>query len=217
MISKAFDGALNGQENMDRDCALLDLLSDHKAAYRVYSWDGPWISLGKFQKPEKALKEGCPAPWVMRPTGGKAVLHGHDVTLGLAARLEAIGVQESRSVGPAYRQIVGPIVQAMKDGGARVELAENTRFVRTAGHTADCFAHIAPNDIVDPMTGQKICGCALKLTNDAVLVQASIPAGQPLVDPRLVFDAPHSGAICVGLEAQSFFQAMERAILSVLK
>lgn len=201
---------------MDRDCQLLDVLAEYKAAYRVYGWDGPCVSLGKFQKPEKALKPGCPAPYVMRPTGGKAVLHGHDITLGLAARLEAIGVHESRSVGPAYRKIVGPIVEAMKEGGARVELAENTRFVRTAGHTADCFAHIAPNDIVDPMTGQKICGCALKLTQDAVLVQASIPAAKPLVDAHRVFDAPHSGAICVGIDAQSFFQAMERALQKIL-
>jgi hypothetical protein len=52
--------------------------------------------------------------------------------------------------------------------------------------TADCFAFSSPNDVVDEETGQKVCGCALRLTETAVLVQASLPKGAPLVPPESV-------------------------------
>ena len=59
-----------------------------------------------------------------------------------------------------------------------------------APRSADCFATVSPNDIVHPATGQKVCGCAMRLTDRAVLVQASIPAGPPMVDPALIYLNP---------------------------
>ncbi len=180
------DGVHDGIVNMRRDTLLLD--HDGVRA-RVYQWDRDWVSLGMFQTPEAALLEGCQTPWVMRPTGGKAVLHGHDLTLGMSAPLALIGT-DSRGVKTAYRWLAEPIITALNEVGIPATLAERTPFVRGAGKVADCFAHVAANDIVHPGTGQKVCGCALRLTHEAVLLQASIPLGQPLVDPALVFDIP---------------------------
>jgi len=50
----------------------------------------------------------------------------------------------------------------------------------------DCFAGVSANDIVDPITLQKVCGCAMRRTRTAILVQASIPAGDPLAPPSSV-------------------------------
>jgi lipoate-protein ligase A len=192
----AQDPALDGHANMARDRELLAGAEAGVGGCRVYSWDGPWISLGLMQNPERDLLPTNPVPWVVRPTGGKAVLHGHDVTVGLAlplAELVKEGEQVerlSRSVKAVYRRVIAPLVVALRACGLPAKIAEDTRFVGGRGKTADCFAHVSPNDVVHEVTGQKVCGCALRLTSTAVLVQASIPNGPPLVDPRLVYAAP---------------------------
>ena len=185
---------LDGPANMARDAELLQDAERGRAGARVYTWDGPWVSLGRFQRPEKALRDPTKIDWVMRPTGGKAVLHGHDVTVGMAVPLPALGITESgsRRVSTVYRAVVRPLVEALAAAGLPATLAENTPFVRTGCQTADCFAHVSPNDIVDPATGHKVCGCALRVTPGAVLVQASVPVRRPLVRPDAVFDSPHS-------------------------
>lgn len=178
---------------MARDRENLDLAEQGGIYARVYTWDGPWVSLGRFQKPERALKSDI--DHVIRPTGGKAVLHGHDVTVSIAANLSDLGIGESRKVATVYRAVVEPLVDALNRAGMPAILAERTSHVRNAGHTADCFAHVSPNDVVDKETGAKVCGCALRVTERAVLLQASIPVAPPLIDPALVFDNPHVPAI----------------------
>lgn len=193
---------------------LLELAEQGEAVGRVYEWSGPWVSLGRFQRPERALRPGCEVPWVMRPTGGKAVLHGHDLTIGLALPLTGMGLseRESRSVGAVYRRIVGPLVQAIQGAGGNAVLAEETPFVRSAGKTADCFAHIAPNDIVDPKTGHKVCGCALRLTAKAVLLQASLPVEMPLVEVKDVFEASHLPMGRLEMTAADLAESLSRAL-----
>lgn len=193
------DGCHDGPTNMARDRALIESLAEHEAAGRVYGWSGPWVSLGMFQRDEREILAGCSVPTVRRPTGGKAVLHGHDVTLGLAARLDALlpdvpaGIRD-RAVKRTYRALTAPLVAALRECGLDAALAEETPFVRGGERTGDCFAHVSPNDIVDSRTGAKVCGCALSLADGSVLVQASIPCGEPLVDPATVFPRPHRGA-----------------------
>lgn len=189
MIVVCRDGALDGPTNMARDRALLDGADRGTPGARVYRWTRPWVSLGTFQSADRDVLPGSGVPTVMRPTGGKAVLHGHDETIGIALPLTLIGA-DSRSLKIAYRAVIGPIIAAMRACGVPAALAEETSFVRSTGRTADCFAHVSPNDVVDERTGLKVCGCALKLTQHAVLVQASLPNGMPLVDPQQVFARP---------------------------
>ncbi len=210
LLASALDGRLDGVENMRRDEILLEEAEAGSPCFRLYSWQGPWVSLGRFQKPERALSSGCKVPWVMRPTGGKGVLHGHDLTIGAAFPLVCLGLKESetRSVGPAYRAVIRPLVSALKDSGARVMLGEETQFVRSGGATPDCFAHIAPNDVIDPQSGRKVMGCALKIGRRAVLVQCSLPAGPPLVDPRTVFPDPHIPSWIEGIDPDALYQSL---------
>lgn len=175
-------GVFDGPTNMALDAALLDRPN---GGLRVYGWSHPWVSLGRFQRPEKILLNET-TPYVMRPTGGKAVLHGHDVTVGLALPYGQIGVDGPRQLGRAYRIIIEVLISALRELGHEVDLAERTRWVHDAGRVADCFAHVAPIDVVCVDSGQKVVGCALKMAEKAVLVQASIPSGPPLVDPATV-------------------------------
>ncbi len=195
-LELSVEGPTDGRENMSRDAALLEAAESGERRCRVYRWQGPWVSLGYWQRPERGLLPNSSVPWVARPTGGKAVLHGHDVTVGLAWPLAALAqpgedpASLSRSLKRVYRSVVGPLVDALRACGLPAALAEQTPFVASAGRTADCFAHVSPNDVVDERTGLKVCGCALRITNRAVLVQASIPNGPPLVDPSTVFERP---------------------------
>ncbi|MCC7433914.1 MAG: hypothetical protein IT363_04460 [Methanoregulaceae archaeon] len=210
MIVVCRDGALDGPTNMDRDRDLLAAAERGLGGARVYRWDRAWISLGVFQQAERDVLPGCEVPTVLRPTGGKAVLHGHDETIGLALPLAWIG-GDVRSIKVAYRAVIGPIVSAMRACGVPAALAEETRFVKSEGRTADCFAHVSPNDVVDERSGLKVCGCALKLTQHAVLVQASLPNGMPLVDPQRVFAKP-SVAFAPEWDASGLADALEAAL-----
>jgi lipoate-protein ligase A len=204
------DRSADGHTNMARDVEILARAEHGGVHARVYTWDGPWVSLGRFQRPERALKS--PIDHVVRPTGGKAVLHGHDFTVSIAANLGTLGIEGSRKVATVYRAVVGPLVRALNASGMEAVLAERTDYVRNAGHTADCFAHVSPNDVVDPATGEKVCGCALRVTESAVLLQASIPVSKPLVDPATVFDNPHVPARVRDLDQQRLAEAL-RTIL----
>jgi len=192
----AVDGPAEGVENMRLDQAMLDEVeASGSARARIYGWDGPWVSLGRFQRPERDLLPDCPVPWVRRPTGGRAVLHGHDVTLAMAVAFDAwLGAPAPRSPRAFADELTLPIARALaRCGLAARQGAETGR----PGPSADCFAHAAPTDLADARTGVKLCGAALRLSARAVLVQASIPIGPPLVDPALVFASPAPTNACV--------------------
>jgi lipoyl(octanoyl) transferase len=176
---------LDGPANMARDIELLRQAEAGCPGCRVYGWTGPWVTLGRFQSPGRDLVAPDNTNWVIRPTGGKAVLHGHDITVGLAIPLDRLNLQK-RSLSEVYRAVIQPIVAGMRACGVQATLAEETRWTSQGERTADCFAFSSPNDIVDALTGLKVCGCALRLTATAVLVQASLPNGKPLVDPERV-------------------------------
>lgn len=185
--------ACDGHDAMRRDIRMLE---EGRLAAWLYTWKGPWVSLGLSQSESRDLRPGHRVPVTRRPTGGRAVLHGHDLTLGLVcplSNLARIGEDSyglSRSIRAVYRRIIEPIRLALVDSGLPADLGENTRFAKSSGRSADCFATASPNDLVCSDTGQKICGVALKLTERAVLVQASIPVGPPLVDPASLFVRP---------------------------
>ena len=177
---------LGGHENMARDIDLLKAAERGNAGCRVYFWDGPWVSLGRFQHPEVDLVNPSVTQWVMRPTGGKAVLHGHDVTVGLAIPLRLMTDAERPGIKLVYTLIAQPLITALRECGMPAALAADTKFAGRGKRVADCFAHISPNDIVDEKTGVKVCGCALRLSQNAVLIQASIPFKSPLVESSSV-------------------------------
>lgn len=191
MIHVKSDEARAGVENMALDCQLLMEAEAGNSNARVYSWSQPCVSLGVSQLPQQALIDPSFVPWVRRPTGGYAVLHGHDVTVGLAmslSRLLESQEERRRSVRTLYRAVSRPLASALTMCGLPAVLAEDANSgERPTGAVSDCFAHVSPNDIIDPNSRQKVCGCAMKVTSRAVLLQASIPHGKPLVDPSLLF------------------------------
>ncbi|MEO6907921.1 MAG: hypothetical protein ABI210_08530, partial [Abditibacteriaceae bacterium] len=73
-------GAATGAWNMAVDEALLEGARDSGIpVLRFYSWDPACISLGRLQKVPEVVRRSI-FDWVRRPTGGRAVLHQHEVT-----------------------------------------------------------------------------------------------------------------------------------------
>lgn len=166
------DGPLGGAENMGRDVLLLDAAREEVASARVYSWRKTCVSLGKNQSPERALIDPSRTPWVERPTGGKAVLHGHDVTVSIA-----VPVDGRPDLHAIYRRWTTPILEACEGLGLEMTLGENP----TDAEGEDCFAETGRFDFVD-RDGIKRAGCAMRVSRGGALLQASIPCRAPEVD-----------------------------------
>ena len=80
---------------MAGDVALLEAFQrgEIPPTLRVYQWASPALTYGVNQQLPPRLVDACHAlgiPMLRRPTGGKAVLHGHDLTVALVFRYVAL-------------------------------------------------------------------------------------------------------------------------------
>jgi len=146
------------------------MLESGVEAVRVYSWNGPWISIGRFQREERVAPAG--ALIVRRPTGGKAVQHGGDLTVAIVSPL--LPDEDQRALAKIYRRLATPLRDAFRASGVAAEFASDLQPDR-GGRGEDCFAFRTAFDLVDPGCLRKLCGCALRVTHTAALLQASIP------------------------------------------
>ncbi len=160
---------------------------------RVYTWQSQCVTLGMSQDPAIALREGCPVGWAMRPTGGRAVIHGHDVTVGIVLSFDDLGILHfARGLRRVYRCATEPLILALRKCGFDAALGEDVENATGKGgmRSQDCFAAASANDVVDRNTGTKICGCAMRVSAKSVLIQASIPVRPPSIAPSQVFLRP---------------------------
>jgi len=158
---------------MARDEALLD---GERAVLRRTAWRDPAVTIGRFQEWRLVELAGSPRAPVRRITGGGAILHGDDLTLGLVAASpsplfpdrapEAIAARLSHAIERA----LSPWVAGVHPRGG--EFAE-----RAQRGVLDCFARETPFDLVIDLTGggtEKIAGLALHRRRGRVLIQASV-------------------------------------------
>ena len=108
---------------MAADVGLLEDAELGNAQARIYTWDGVWVTLGRNQKPSDALLD-LSVPYIIRPTGGAAVLHGHDLTIGIAMPLAELGCTP-REVKRAYLGLVSPILVALNEAGVPAVLGRD--------------------------------------------------------------------------------------------
>lgn len=207
MFNFRVDSPADGPINMEEDLKLLLQAEEGTISCRIYGWDSVWVTLGSAQRAEDVFVPGGEVPHVHRPTGGAAVLHGHDLTVGLAMPLR-------RGVRDSYRVVTEPLIRALNEAGIDAALAEDIGADRGDPRRIDCFAGSSANDIVHRGTGEKVCGCALRRSRSAVLVQASIPVRRPVVEPSavLVGGVPVTP---VGLDEMRFIRSLEERLRGV--
>lgn len=177
--------AFDGDSNMRMDAQLLSL---GVPAIRIYGWTEAWVTLGRYQNRE-GLLANLPVKTTVRPTGGRAVLHGHDLTVGMAVGYSDLNTLP-RKLRETYRAITKPLIEGLRAAGVNAGLGEELAKSARVRGSADCFLAASDNDIVDLSSGSKVCGCALRMDRDRALIQASIPLGSPWVDPATVYLLP---------------------------
>lgn len=113
-----------GPVQMARDEAHARLASASPPTLRLYRWSGPTVSIGRFQKWRivASAREFSGFPLVRRPSGGRALLHGDDlsfaVTVPRSHSLAALSVAES------YRVLAGGLVRGLRALGLPVEAVQ---------------------------------------------------------------------------------------------
>jgi lipoate-protein ligase A len=153
---------LSAGENMAVDEAVFRLYGRERVppTLRFFGWQPPAVSLGYFQKtareidPEACRREGIDI--VRRPTGGKAVLHEHELTYSLVA-----GINHPLFTGDileTYRVISACIVEALKRIGLSPEMVCDGR--SAAGTLLEAYCFAAPSKYEILVGGRKICGSA---------------------------------------------------------
>jgi lipoyl(octanoyl) transferase len=139
-------------------------------ALRFYSWDRPSITLGRFQKVEGAIDisfcESHYIPIVRRPTGGRAVLHGTDLTFSLVKGNDGDSVRES------YTDLSLALSLALRSLGVPVETISRTSNRREMRSISDCFQLKAEFEL--SLDGRKVLGSAQMRTSEGILQQNSL-------------------------------------------
>jgi len=167
---------LNAFENMAIDEAIFreNQLRDAAPTLRFYSWCPPSISLGYFQETSKEIDvEECRRyhiDIVRRPTGGKAVLHEHDLTYAVVAK-------ENNPLFPpdilgTYRVISGCIADALSELGIEAEMAGDGRASQDELLKASCFSSPSRYELL--VKKRKICGSAQVRSRGVFLQHGSI-------------------------------------------
>ncbi|HVO67321.1 MAG TPA: biotin/lipoate A/B protein ligase family protein [Syntrophales bacterium] len=167
---------LNAFENMATDEALFreNQRRDAKPILRLYSWSPPSISLGYFQETPKEVDiEECRRSCidiVRRPTGGKAVLHEHDLTYAVIAK-DNNPLFPSDILG-TYRVISGCIADALSELGIKTEMSVDGRTSGQDSLKAACFSSPSQYELL--VNKRKICGSAQVRSRGVFLQHGSI-------------------------------------------
>jgi len=164
-------------DNMARDTALLAALRDGQAlvpTIRLYRWDRPAVSFGRLQQ-EEAVRQLYPGlPRVRRPTGGRAVLHGQDLTVTIAALVNSLPGEQGKGIIGSYWSILAGIVAALHTVGISADFG-GCKSARSSRNVVNCFDVAVGCDLIDPRTGHKILGSAQRREGKAILQQMSLP------------------------------------------
>ena len=170
-------GFRTGTFNMQLDEALALRLKDESGSptLRVYGWDPTTISIGFNQQMEdfdlrKVLEDGIEI--VRRPTGGRAILHAHELTYSVVLH------RENRGPLALYRLISEGLLQSLKLLGIEAQLSTNeVKFKQTYQHSSSipCFSSSAKYEI--QYDGRKLIGSAQRRYGDIVLQHGSLLLG----------------------------------------
>ena len=175
-------GPRSGAENMAIDEALLNCFAPGVSlpVLRLYGWDPPAFSCGRFQDPGAFLNlDQCQrdaVPVVKRITGGGIIYHAQELTYSLVCPADAI--PDSRSVKAAFSHLTSfLLVFYRRLGLAPCHAAHYHQDGRRLGErTPLCFAGTESCDIL--LGGRKIGGNAQRRLKETIFQHGSIPLEQ---------------------------------------
>src|SRR6185369_7022749 len=170
---------LSGAENMAIDEALLRSFDPESSlpVLRLYGWNPPALSLGRFQKAAEVLDlTRCRADGVTivrRITGGGVIYHADELTYSLVCAPGQI--PPAASIKDSFRVLTGFLLAFYRRLGLEAAYAVDTmpEGTRLGERTAFCFAGRESFDIL--VGGRKIGGNAQRRLKGVIFQHGSIP------------------------------------------
>ncbi len=197
---KFLDTGLNiGAYNMAVDEELLARAQagDTMSVLRFYGWTPPAVSLGRFQKIENAVNaDACQRlgfDIVRRITGGRAVLHHHELTYSVISRTDN-PLFPSDVLG-TYKIVAAGLLAGLKNLGVHADMVSRSNrhaaLVKKETKDPSCFSSPSWYEIL--VQGKKIVGSAQRRVTGAFLQHGSVLIGyDPSLEAQVI---PGSGTL----------------------
>lgn len=172
-------GPATGAANMAADERLLDEAKQGSLpVLRLYTWDPPAVSLGRFQDEASSVDhEACRRHGidiVRRITGGRAVLHDRELTYCIVAPSDS-GLFPEDVIG-TYKVIAAGLLAALHGLGVQAEMVSHASrhagLVKPQTKDPSCFSSPSWYELV--VQGRKIIGSAQRRMTGAFLQHGSI-------------------------------------------
>ena len=173
------DGPRDGESNMAVDKAILAAceVGAVPPTLRFYSWERPTLTVGYAQDSAREIdinrcrKLGIQV--VRRPTGGRALLHNHEVTYSFTAPIPH--PQFPPSLLGAYKVVAGALLEGLREiGVSNAVLASGRKLNKGHGsfHSPSCLS--SSNHLEIEVQGAKLVGSAQRRKKKAFLQHGSI-------------------------------------------
>lgn len=178
-----FSACQTGVYNMAVDEAVLDWVrgkTQYILVLRVYCWNTPTLSLGVNQaKSDTQLQKLLTQfkqhnhqlfHWVRRPTGGRAIIHGDDISFSFVSnhpKLQSLTLEQS------YQVLNGWVKQALINCGVSLQTTEEKLSSSSYVGNPWCFQSHTLMDIMDN-AGQKIGGAAQLRRHNGLLQHGAL-------------------------------------------
>jgi len=169
-----------GAENMRRDTELLERCAGGRlpGAVRIYSFDPPCLSLGSLQPESDVDHAACERDGVdvvRRPSGGRAVLHAHEVTYAVICRADDphLGGRVLESCARIHHAVAMGLQRLGVDTIARAASRDERAAAREVASLADCFGRPSAHELMDTR-GRKLVGSAQARRGGALLQHGSV-------------------------------------------
>ena len=172
-------GPLDGASNMAVDEALLNCFKHESSTpvFRIYGWEPPALSLGRFQKAGEVLDhDRCQAAdvaVVRRITGGGVIYHAEELTYSLVCAPHH--VPPAASIKESFRVLTSFLIHFYR--GLRLEpsyaVESSPKKSSIGDQTHFCFAGKEAYDII--IDSRKIGGNAQRRLKNVIFQHGSIP------------------------------------------
>lgn len=163
------DCAGSASRNMALDHALARSIAPGEGVLRLYGWERPSVSFGRNEpaagRYSWAIARQLGIDFVRRPTGGRAVLHRHEMTYAVVVRADALGGARA-----AYRRINEALAAGLRALGAAVDVSDDGASLPP--DAGPCFRAPAAGEVV--AGGRKLVGSAQARIEGALLQHGSI-------------------------------------------
>ncbi len=161
--------------NMAIDEAIAISVRQGKAppTLRFYQWQRPSITIGCYQRSEEVDLLYCKKnniPVVRRPTGGRAILHGEDLTYSFSSKNTPPYFSEG--LLKTYNHISAAFLGALKSLGFKAVMKTRKEKGRVLTGSSICFQSVSFGEIT--IDNKKVIGSAQKRWPDGFLQQGSI-------------------------------------------